>query len=32
MNGVRIQVPPDRIVEVGKEEAIALTARSFQRL
>src|SRR6516225_11444386 len=28
MNGVGIQVPPDRIVEVG----IALTARGFQRL
>jgi len=32
MNGVGIQVPPDRIVEVGEEDAIALTARGFQRL
>jgi len=32
MNDVRIQVPPDRIVEVGEEDAIALTARGFQGL
>ena len=32
MNGVGIQVLPDRIVEVGEEDAIALTARGFQRL
>jgi hypothetical protein len=31
MNGVGIQVPPDPIVEVGEENAIALTARGFQR-
>jgi hypothetical protein len=27
-----IQVPPDRIVEVGEEDAIALTAPGFRRL
>jgi hypothetical protein len=32
MNGLSILVPPDRIIEIGEEDAAGLSARGFQRL